>query len=173
MAEIAEGTGFAVGTLYVLFKDKNAIYGQLLEAAVGEFERALIAALTDAGDEVRKIERYIETMAALFVKHRSLARIYFGQTSRAAATPMVGGDPNVQATQDQLLALLKSTLSAGMRKGLFLEMDPELCAYGLGGLCTAYLAKLIEQPDDLTAEMMAGATKTIFFEQMRLGTANT
>jgi AcrR family transcriptional regulator len=168
MAEIAEQAGFAVGTLYTLFKDKDALYSRLIRAAVTEFEQVLAAALTGPGDEVQKIERYIETQAALFVKHRSLARIYFSQTSRIVIAPMVGTDRDIQVTTERMLLLLESTLKAGMRKKLFLRMDPKLLALGLAGLSNAFLHELIERPDDFSAEMMTEAVKKILFEQVRL-----
>ena len=54
MAEIAEKANFAVGTLYVLFKDKNALYERLMRASVTEFEEALNAVLTGPGNEVER-----------------------------------------------------------------------------------------------------------------------
>ena len=39
---------------------------------------------------------------------------------------------------------------------------------GLEGLTNAFLADLVERPDDFSAETMAGLTKTLFFERIRL-----
>jgi AcrR family transcriptional regulator len=168
MAEIAKQANFAVGTLYTLFKDKDALYSRLIAAAVTEFEQTLSTVLVGPGCEIGKIERYIETKAALFVKHRSLARIYFRQASWSIVTPLVRSGRDIQAAMERMLRLLASTLSTGMRKKLFLKMDPKLLALGLEGLSNAFLLELVERPDNFSAEMITEAVKKIFFEQIRL-----
>ncbi|HVP13087.1 MAG TPA: TetR/AcrR family transcriptional regulator [Phycisphaerae bacterium] len=171
MAEIAEQAGFAVGTLYTLFKDKNALYHRLIGAAITEFEQKLSEVLAGPDDEVRKVERYIETKAALFVKHRSLARIYFGQATWSMVTPLVGSDREIQVAMGRMLHLLESALSAGMRKRLLLKMDPKLLALGLEGLSNAFMLELMGRTDGYSADDCAEAVKKIFFEQIRLKAA--
>jgi TetR/AcrR family transcriptional regulator len=168
MAEIAKRAGFAVGTLYTLFKDKDALYRRLILAVVTDFEQALNAALTIPGNEVAKIERYIETNAALLVKHRSLATMYFSQASRLAVAPLTGLDRDIQLFANRMLRRLEATLRAGMRKKFFIKMNPRLLALGLGGLSNAFLIELIERPDEFSADTMTQAAKKIFFEQVRL-----
>lgn len=168
VAEIAEQAEFAVGTLYTLFEDKNAIYSCLIREAVVEFEQALCAALESPGTEVQKIERYIETMAALFVKHAALARIYFGQISMPFFAPLARLDRETRAIRERFLALLESVFRAGMRNRLFLKMDPRLLALGLEGLSNAFLLESINNPDGLSADAMAQVVKKILFDQVRL-----
>jgi len=171
MAEIAQKADFAIGTLYTLFKDKDALYRSLILAAAGEFEGALNAALAGPGTEVEKVEAYIETMAALMAKHVPLARIYFNQISQIPVAPLAGLGREVQTMHEHFIGRLKSVLSTGMRKGLFIKMDPELLALGLEGLSNAYLLESTNRPDELTADVVAGAVKRIFFEQVRLDAA--
>lgn len=168
MAEIAERAEFAVGTLYKFFKDKNALYRALILDTVQRFEQALTAVLKTPGSEIEKLERYIEAKAALFVQHIPTARLYFAQTTGAACVPTAGLDQEARAAYEKVLSLLESVFRSGIRKKSILTTDPRMLALGLEGLTNAFLVELVERPDDFSADMMAGMTKTIFFEGIRL-----
>ncbi|MBN2560939.1 MAG: TetR/AcrR family transcriptional regulator [Phycisphaerae bacterium] len=172
MAEIAERAEFAVGTLYKLFKDKDALYRSLILETAIEFEQALTKTLQETGTETQRVERYIETKAALFVKHVPTARIYFSQTFGPAIAPFAGLDREAQVIHKRVVGMLESVLARGMRKKLFVKMDPKMLALGLEGLSNAFLLELIDRPDDFTAEEMAGLVKRMFFERIRLDSAN-
>ncbi len=168
MAEIAEQAEFAVGTLYKLFKDKNALCRALILDTVQRFERALTAALKAPGSELEKLERYIETKAALFLQHMPTARLYFAQTADAAFVPTAGLNEEARAIHREMLGLLESIFRSGIRKKLFLNIDPRMLALGLEGLTNAFLIELLERPHDFSAETMADSCKTIFFERIHL-----
>jgi TetR/AcrR family transcriptional regulator len=168
MAEIAERAEFAVGTLYTLFKDKNALYRALILDTVQRFEQALTAVLKTPGSELEKLERYIETKAALFVQHIPTARLYFAQTTTGGSLPMAGLDQEARTIYERVLSSLESIIRSAIRRKLILNVDPRMLVLGLEGLSNAFLVELVERPDDFSAEMMAGMTKTIFFERIRL-----
>lgn len=168
MAEIAERAEFAVGTLYKFFKDKKTLYRALILDTVQEFAQVLTTALKTRGTEVERLERYIETKADLFVQHIPTARLYFAQTAGAKYVPTVGLDRDARAVCKGVLDALEAVFRAGIRKGLFLKTDPRMLVLGLEGVGNAFLDELIERPDDFSAETMAGMTKTIFFERIRL-----
>ncbi len=166
MAEIAEQAEFAVGTLYKFFKDKKALYRNLILETVSEFEQAWTAALKGPGTEIERLGRYIDTKAALFVKHIPTARLYFTQTSGAFFQPVAGLDREARAMYEQVLKALESVFRSGIRKKLFVKADPKMLALGLEGLSNAFLARLVEQPEDSTPEEVAEQAKRLFFGQI-------
>ncbi|MCG3128237.1 MAG: hypothetical protein CHACPFDD_03114 [Phycisphaerae bacterium] len=168
MAEIADRAEFAVGTLYKLFEDKQALYRALILDTVREFEAALSAALNARGSEIEKLERYIETKADLFVRHIPTARLYFGQTAAAQCAPTVGLDRAARALYEKVLDRLESLFRAGIRRMLFVEVEPKMLALGLEGISNAFLPALVERPDDFSADEMAALTKKIFFGRVSL-----
>jgi AcrR family transcriptional regulator len=168
MADIAEQAEFAVGTLYKLFEDKNALYRALILDAVERFTQALTAVLTTPGSELERLARYIETKATLFAQNIPTARLYFAQTTGAGFLPTAGLDQEARAIYEKVLSMLEAVFRSGIRKKLIANIDPKMLVLGLEGLSNAFVFELIERPDDLPAETMADLSKTIFFERIHL-----
>ena len=168
MADIAEQAEFAVGTLYKLFEDKNALYRALILDAVERFTQALTAVLTTPGSELERLARYIETKATLFAQNIPTARLYFAQTTGAGFLPTAGLDQEARAIYEKVLSMLEAVFRSGIRKKLIANIDPKMLVLGLEGLRNAFVFELIERPDALPAETMADLSKTIFFERIHL-----
>jgi len=165
MAEIAKQAEFAVGTLYKLFKDKNALYRALILDAVQRFEQTLTAALKGPGSELEKLDRYIEAKATLFVQNIATARL-FAQTSGVAFAPRLALERGARAICEKVHRRLETIFRNGIRKKLILDVEPRMLVLGLEGLSNALLLALIERPDAVSGEQVAAVTKRIFFERV-------
>lgn len=172
MAEIAERAEFAVGTLYKFFKDKEALYRALILDTVQEYKQALIAALKTPGTEVEKLERYIETKAALFVRHIPTARLYFAQTAGARFLATAGLEAEARGMHQRLMKRVEAVLRSGIRKKRLADIDPKMLTLGLEGASNVFLGELIERPQDFTADEIAALTKRMFFNRVRLDSAD-
>ena len=172
MAEIAEQAEFAVGTLYKLFKDKEALYRALILDTIQEYEQALTAALKTPGTEIEKLERYIETKAALFVRHIPTARLYFAQTAGAGLLPTAGLEAEARDMHQRLMKRVEAVLRGGIRKKRLADIDPKMLTLGLEGVSNVFLGELIERPEDFTADEIAALTKRMFFDRVRLDPAD-
>ncbi len=168
MADIARQAEFAVGTLYKLFKDKYALYRALIVDTLERCAQALTLALKTPGSELQKIERYMETKAALFSQHIPTARLYFAQTTGAGFISTAGLDEEARAVYEKVLGLLESVVRSGIRKKLILDLDPRMIVIGLEGLSNAFLLELTERPADFTVEKTATLMKRLLFEQVGL-----
>jgi TetR/AcrR family transcriptional regulator len=168
MSEIAEQAEFAVGTLYKLFKNKEALYRTLILDAGQEFEQALSAALKAPGTEIEKLERYIDTKATLFFRHIATARLYFSQTAGVSLVPTAGLDAKVRAIHRRVIRLLEAVLRSGIRRKRLADIDPKMLALGLEGVSNVFLGEMVERPEGFTAEEVAAAVKTMFFDRVRL-----
>lgn len=172
MAEIAEQAEFAVGTLYKLFKDKEALYRALILDTIQEYEQALTAALKTPGTEIEKLERYIETKAALFVRHIPTARLYFAQTAGAGLLPTAGLEAEARDMHQRLMKRVEAVLRGGIRKKRLADIDPKMLTLGLEGVSNVFLGELIERPEDFTADEITALTKRMFFDRVRLDPAD-
>ena len=172
MAEIAEQAEFAIGTLYKLFKDKEALYRALILETAQEYEQALTAALKTPGTEIEKLERYIETKAALFVRHIPTARLYFSQTAGAKFLATAGFETEARDIHERLMKQVEAVLRSGIRRRLLADIDPKMLTLGLEGVSNVFLGELIERPEDFTADEIAALTKKMFFDRVRLDPAD-
>lgn len=169
MADIAAQAEFAVGTLYKLFADKDALYRALILDTVERCAKQLIATLEAPGSELEKLERYIELKAALFTANVPTARLYFTQTTGAALIQTAGLDQAARQRYEDVLVALEAVCAAAIRTHTMLDLPPRMLALGLEGVSNAFLAELIARPDDISAEVLATTTKRIFFERVGLG----
>jgi AcrR family transcriptional regulator len=169
VAEIAEAAEFSVGTLYNFFDDKEDLYRSIVLEIAGEIHQAVTTALTSRGTEVEKIERLIEVQTALLAKHAAVGRFYFEQgMGTTALAPTAALDQEMGSMYAETLKQLQALFRSGIRKGRFLNVNPLILALLLEALVNGFIPILAERPDAFSADEMANAVKTVFFEQVRL-----
>jgi AcrR family transcriptional regulator len=165
MAEIAQSSQLAVGTLYKLFKDKRDLYQTLVAETMLDFEQQLTAALRQSpGDEIAQLHRYIELGAELFMKHLPIIRVYFSETGAAFLFATAGLEDEAFVSYRRIVAAVEETFRRGIEKGLFVDLDPAVLAIGLEGVHNAFLTALVREPGSYTPEQIATYTKRLFFD---------
>src|SRR5262245_33812485 len=75
MADIAGGSGFAVGTLYELFPSKEAMLRRLLEDRIERLLERLREAAARAADPRQQIEQMVRTHLGFFQEDPVLLRL--------------------------------------------------------------------------------------------------
>ncbi|MFQ5806983.1 MAG: TetR/AcrR family transcriptional regulator [Phycisphaerae bacterium] len=164
MAEIAQASSLAVGTLYKFFKDKRDLYQTLVAETVQDFERHLTAALREPpGDPVAQLNHYIELGAELFFKHLPIVRVYFSETGAAFLFATAGLEDEAFLSYRRIVAALEDAFRHGVEKRVFVDLDPAVLAMGLEGVHNAFLTALVRDPSSYTPEQIATYTKQIFF----------
>jgi len=84
-AQIARRAGVAAGTFYLHFKDKEALFREIVFEALEQLRERLDRATAEAGDDPqRAVRARTAEMLALAEKHRSAVRILFGRDREAA-----------------------------------------------------------------------------------------
>jgi len=167
MAEVAAEAGFAVGTLYKFFADKQALHEAIILETATDFHAHLTAALKQPGTEIERIERYIDARMRLFVKHRHLGPVFFAGTVAAILSPTIVLEKKIQAMYQETLSAVVSVFRRGIRNRVFVHEDPHMLFLLLEGLVNAFIPPLVAQPDAFTAEQLAAAIKSAFFRGIR------
>jgi AcrR family transcriptional regulator len=168
MAEVARAAGFAVGTLYKLFEDKRALYRAIVLEICADAHVSLMEALQSPGSEIERIERYIDAKVSLYIRHKRIGPLFFARTAGAFLSPTAALEEDIQATYRQLRKVLDGLFRSGIRKKNFANRDPRALTFLLEGLTHAFLPALVDDPDSFTAEEMAAAIKSTFFDGIRL-----
>jgi AcrR family transcriptional regulator len=167
MAEIAEASNLAVGTLYKFFKDKRDLYQTLVAETVQDFERQLTAALREPpDDEIAQLHHFIDLGAELFVKHLPIVRVYYSDTGAAFLFTTAGLEDEAFQSYWRIVAALEETFRRGVAKGVFVDLDPHVLAIGLEGVHNAFLSALVRDPESYTAEQIGAYTKRVFFDSV-------
>ena len=163
MAEIAEATRQAVGTLYKFFKDKHDLYQALVTETVHDFERQLVAALESPGDPVDRLHRFIDVGSEMFVQHLPMTRVYFGQTAAAFLFASAGLADESYLSYQRIVGAVEKVMRDGVQAGKFIDLPPVVLALGLEGVHNGFLASLVRDPGSFTPAQIADYTKRMFF----------
>jgi AcrR family transcriptional regulator len=147
MHEIAERAEFAVGTLYMFFKNKEELYKALIMENAVEYHRILNGVLSKENDILTIIEEYISTKARIFAESIATLRLYFGETHGVSFNIKAGFDQDIRKLYDELVERLSSVLEKGIRENVLRDVNPYYLAVGLEGITNAFVFCWLEDPD--------------------------
>lgn len=126
IAEITRRAGVALGTFYIYFPDKHAIFAELVEELGGQMRRALAESIVDVADRVEMERAGLRAFLRFAATHRNVYRVV-----RQAEFV----DPAMYRRFHQKLADgYAARLRAAMGSGQVRRFDPELLAFCLMGV---------------------------------------
>jgi AcrR family transcriptional regulator len=169
--EIAEASGFAVGTIYQYFGSKEELFSSMvsekLEILYGGIRRAV------AGKE-NALEKIRALVAAnfLFVENNvSFCNIFIRRGSASMGEGVVDLREKMIADYLEHVDFIAAVISEGVTAGIIKQQDPRLLAFVLAGMINSFVMSWMKAAErgslsDLTETMLA-----IFFEGVKARTA--
>jgi len=134
MAEIAEATQFAMGTLYKFFKSKEDIYISLVESKVEEMLLQLEQAVRKADSADEKIREVIRVKLAFADQHRDFFRIYVSEWSGFEWTVKSAFGEGVWKRYLAQIDLVANLIKDGIKTGEFKKVNPKDTSLALHGM---------------------------------------
>ncbi len=133
--EIAARAGVAKGTYYLYFKDKRAIFAELVDGLVARIEAAIVR-VDEQADLGAQVRHNIRATIAVLAEDPALARIVLGPTSGLDGAFI----DSVTRMHVDVIALLSRTLRDGQALGVVASGDTDLLAtFAIGALKEAVL----------------------------------
>lgn len=127
MHEIAEAAEFATGTLYNFFPSKEDLFFELLVSCAEESLALILPALEGPGDERERLACFIRVHEQVAVEQAVAIQLYLLE-NRGRYLP----GPKVEAKKKEMdarvISRLSEVIAAGVRKGLFNDIDPVVTA---------------------------------------------
>lgn len=164
VAEIAEASGYAVGTIYQLFEGKEALfnamitekmemmYGQIRSAADGETDvRDKIRALVEA--HFRFVEKNTD-FCAIFIRRESTA---FAEGDNALKERIIA---NYLGHIEYLEAMMRAGIAAGCLRG----MPSRALAFSLAGMLNSFVLSWMYAPERESLSSKAGLLLDIYLD---------
>lgn len=163
MADIANGSGFAIGTLYELFPSKEAMLRRLLEERIDRLlDRVREVAAPRAGDPQHQIGQIVRTHLGFFQEDPVLLRLTLSAWSGSDFTVRRDLGERIDRKHRAYLALLVPVFERGIRAGVFARIPPMRLAIALTGFLNALIRRWVREPRlDLLGE--GDAMMEIFF----------
>jgi AcrR family transcriptional regulator len=132
IADIAEMADVGVGTVYLHFATREALFGAVVEDTVSRLKAFIDAARAGAPTVVDEVRAGVRALCRFADENRAVFRIVFG---RGAAYHDI-----VRRAQALFAADIEETLRRGVREGRFDVPSPALTAQALVGMSTQLVA---------------------------------
>jgi AcrR family transcriptional regulator len=145
-ARIAAAAGVATGTFYLHFKDKEALFREIVFAALRDLRERTRVAVLQAGSEPRAQARARTTELVAFAEeNRSLILVLFGRGHEAAGV----GDEVLDALTPNIEEGLRARHAAGQ---LATEFHAGVAAQAIAAMSSRVIAWWVEDPSRASRE---------------------
>ena len=135
MLDIAKQAEYAVGTIYLYFKDKEALYLALTEEKIEELIRRIKERIENAHGALDKIKALIEGEFAYFEDNEDFFRIYFSEGGMDGWAikdkPSPATVEKIMKFLDYISGIIKLAQAENVIRK---ELDPKRTAHLLGSM---------------------------------------
>ena len=132
IADLADEADVGVGTFYLHFETKDALFDALVEDTVARLKAAVDAARLAVDDPVERLRRANVAFCRFADQNREVFRIVFGH---AAAYHDV-----IQRAEDLFAADIEANLRDGIAGGVFAALPTQVAAQAIVGMATRILS---------------------------------
>jgi AcrR family transcriptional regulator len=151
ISDIAEDADIGVGTVYLHFDTKEALFEAVIEDTVTRMKATIDAARAGVTSPLEQVSAATRALCAFAVENRAVFRVVFG---RGGAYHEI-----VRRAQAMFAADIERTLRDGIDAGVFEIASPALAAQALVGMSTQLLAWWAEHDTAPIADIEAIITQ--------------
>ncbi|MCX6646749.1 MAG: TetR/AcrR family transcriptional regulator [bacterium] len=165
MAEIAEASEFAVGSLYSFFKSKEEILATIFEVHIEHVLAGVTSVRNDARLEPReKIETCLDLLVRIYVDNQDFFRIYIAEARGVEWGVRTEVGEYIQKGTDQYIDILRDIFQEGIDRE-FIEpgLDPEFLAHLLRSFVHSTVIHFLYSGRDLTMDKLLGIARHMVF----------
>jgi AcrR family transcriptional regulator len=138
ISDIAAAADVGVGTFYLHFPDKEALFDAVVEETVARLKKTVDAARMKAAGPVEKIRAANAALFRFAQENRGVFKIVFGH---AAAY-----EDLIRRAQALFIADIERTIRDGIASGAFAPLPPALVAQAVIGMATQTISWWTEHP---------------------------
>jgi TetR/AcrR family fatty acid metabolism transcriptional regulator len=131
--EIARTAEYGTGTVYLYFKDKEALYVELFEEKIRGLYEHVRSAVGQDPNALEAVRRLVGAQMEFFERHRAFFRIYARERMDPQWTK--GGKWNgIRKLYDAYISLLTRLIQKAQRRGLIRKGETREYAVALSGI---------------------------------------
>ncbi len=147
VADIAREAGVGVGTFYLYYPTKEAVFHELVEEATSQLLTQMQEASAQEEDPASISRRRIEVFFLFAAQNRDLFRIIFGHDASF--------NDVVRSAQEMFAANIVQNIQGGIDAGIFRKGHAQIWAQALVGMCIHAVSWWVEH-DEVSAAEVAG-----------------
>ena len=142
ISDIAAAADVGVGTVYLHYDGKEALFLALVDATAHELKACIDAAKARASSPIEQSRLGCEALFRFAAENRETFRILFGEGVFNQA---------IRSAQQVFAADIAQNVTAGIRDGIFAPHPPEVVVHAVIGLLTEVVSWWITQ-DEISLE---------------------
>jgi AcrR family transcriptional regulator len=131
--QIAKAAEYATGTVYLYFRDKEALYLELFEEKIRELSELIRKQTDGVKDPVEALHRLVEARMDFFERNRAFFRIYAREGMNRYESRHDRWTEIVRL-YEEYLDLLAGIIRAAQRRGMFRKGDAHQFSVALSGM---------------------------------------
>lgn len=145
IADIAREAGVGVGTFYLYYPTKEAVFLELVEEGVSQLKVQMDGASVSVSDPAEVSRLRVQVFFRFAAERRNLFRIVFGHDASFHDI--------VRRAQDMFVSDIVENLRGGMDSGIFRKANAEICAQAIVGMCIHAVTWWVEHDEATVAEV--------------------
>lgn len=144
---IAKQAGIATGTVYLYFRNKEALFQAIVNEMYEELLTTIAAERAKYDNTLDKLQASMKAALELFYRERNLAKIFLLQLPRAN----VCFNDVLDHFEDELIALIQQDLDEAIQAGLLASQDTLISAIAFVGTFREIIMRWLRtgKPEDL------------------------
>ncbi len=167
VAEIAAASGFAIGTLYQFFESKDQLYIEMLTEKLVLMYRRVQEAVAGEADSIRKIEVMIESQFAFIEDNADFYGLFVQEDFLPPSERALELRKRMMADYTDHIAFVEGVMREGVRRGIFMEMDPKMMAVALKGIVRSCVIRWLTVRDGTSLVDLVPFVARVFLEGVR------
>jgi AcrR family transcriptional regulator len=141
VAEIADASGFAIGTLYQFFESKEQLYTLLLTEKLGTMYAGIRKAVDEETDLLRKIDTLVATQFRFVENNAGFCSIFIRGDHLSLSAGSIELRKRMVSDYAIYVSFIEEVMRDGIRTGILKKMDPQMMAIALTGIINSYASK--------------------------------
>jgi TetR/AcrR family transcriptional regulator len=169
--EIAEASGFAVGTIYQYFGSKEELFSSMVTEKLEILYGGIREAVAGKEDAVEKIRALVKANFLFVENNVSFCNIFIRRGSASLAEGTADLREKMIADYLEHVDFIAAVISEGVKSGILKQQDSRLLAFVLAGMINSFVLSWMKAQErgslsDLTETLLA-----IFFEGVKSSAA--
>ena len=145
--EIARAAEYGTGTVYLYFKDKEALYAELVEEKIHGMVEHIQQGVSGEKDPLAAVRRLVKARMEFFDQNREFFRIYMNVRTEIGRPKGAKWD-NIRRMRDEYVGLITRVMKDGQRRGVIRKGDPRQFAVALTGIMRQLTRDWLRNDDD-------------------------
>jgi len=165
--EIAEASGFAVGTIYQYFGSKEELFSSLVTEKLDILYGGVRSAVSGKNNALEKIKALVEANFLFVENNVSFCNIFIRRGSASLAEGTADLREKMIADYLEHVKFIEAVITEGVKSGILKQQDPRLMAFVLAGMINSFVLSWMKTPERGCLCGLADTLHAIFFEGVK------